>query len=275
MRIILLTSYHYPVACTAVQAFLNNTLLKKYNIEVVGIVATPIWQANKRGWKQMWRFIHKSGWKFATKSIGASFIQSLVSRFAKSFVPNKYRNNFEINEIATQHNIPYLKTNSINSPEVINFCQNKEPDMLVSALLLQIVKTKLLGIPSIGSINFHPALVQEHRGLFASFWALLLNRRRAGATVHWMNEKVDDGPVIMQRWFKIQPADSIYSLDHKNARLGGNLLAKALVKIQQKKATPMLLNLGELFKIPQKQHTLAFTGNGKKIINRWRDLLKF
>lgn len=274
MKVILLTSYHYPVASLAAQTFLKNTLLKKHGIEVVGIVATPIWQANRRGWLQMLKFIKKSGWKFAARSMGASFVQNLTTRVARYFVPNKYREIFEINELAEQHRLPYLKTHNINGPEVIEFCKKLDPDLFVSALLLQMVKRKMLDLPSMGSINFHPALVQEHRGTFASFWALFNNRRNAGATVHWMTEKFDDGPVILQRWFKIQRADSLYSLDYKNARLGGNLLAKALVKIKRQKAEPLSLSLGGLFQMPKKKHTLAFEGSGKKVVGSWREFFK-
>lgn len=222
----------------------------------------------------MLKFINQTGYSFAFKSMLTSFTQSLTTYVARKIIPNKFREIFEIEELATQHAIHYLRADDINNQEVKDFCHNLEPDIFVSALLLQRVKTEMLNLPTLGSINFHPALVQEHRGTFASFWALVNNRHRAGATVHWMTEKFDDGAVICQRWFKIQRADSLYALDHRNARLGGNLLVKALVKIKHNKATPIRLSLGKLFQMPKRQHTHAFEGSGKKVVSTWREFFK-
>ncbi len=274
MRVILLTSYRYPVASIAVQTFLKNTLLKKHNINVVGIVATPIWKPNKQGWHQLFKFFKQTGWKFALKSMTTSMAQTLTTFVARQIVPNKFREVFGIEELAAKHGTHYLKAEDINSQEVKDFCRNLEPDLFVSALLLQRVKKEMLDLPEQGSINFHPALVQEHRGTFASFWALVNDRRHAGATVHWMTEKFDDGAVILQRWFRIHRDDSLYALDHKNAKLGGNLLVKALVKIKSNKAAPVRLSLGRLFLMPKRQHTHAFEGNGKKVVASWREFFK-
>ncbi|NJP03730.1 hypothetical protein HC823_00370 [Candidatus Gracilibacteria bacterium] len=35
------------------------------------------------------------------------------------------------------------------------------------------------------------------------------NRKHAGATVHFMSEKVDEGPVILQKRFKVDSFDTI------------------------------------------------------------------
>ncbi len=207
------------------------------------------------------------------RSMMASSTRSFLIRCAKHFVSDQYRNLFEISELAKKHRCSYFQSDDINSDEVQNFIKERAPDVLVSCLLLQRVESLVLGLPEIGSINFHPALVQEHRGTFASFWALFFDRRHAGATVHWMTEKFDDGAVILQQRFNVQRADSLYSLDEKTARLGGNLLVRALMKLEKKKSAALRVPLAKLFTMPAKKHTREFKTSGKKV-SSFRDFFK-
>ncbi len=222
MKVILLTTNHNLAANVCVKTFLQNTLLQKYDIEVVGMVITSMFfPLEKKSWKAFFRFIKMSGVSFACKSIVANILQNLKMNFAKNFVPDKKRKYFLLKELARRYGIPVLSTKEINTEEVLAFVSEKNPDYLVSAHLLQIVKKELLAIPHQGSINIHPALFQEHRGVFSSFWMLLRNRRQSGATVHFMNEKLDNGKIILQRNFFIQRSDSIHAVDEKAAKLGG------------------------------------------------------
>ena len=271
MKIVLLTSGRYPAANTAVRAFLGNTLLQKYGIEIVGIVSTEIWTLNQRGWRTLRNFVKQSGLPFALRSIATTVWQNCMIRFAKYCVPDRNRKFFEIEELAHQYKIPFLCARNINSKTVYRFIKKKEPDCLVSCLLLQIVKKPLLNLPPQGAINFHPALLQEHRGTFTSFWALLQNRSYSGATVHYMTERPDDGQVILQRRFFIKPSDTIHCVNQKSAQLGGNLLVKALVKIKKKSFQPRWVEqLGQLLTFPNRREAGAFHQQGKGHM-RWRD----
>jgi folate-dependent phosphoribosylglycinamide formyltransferase PurN len=266
MKVILLTTDYNLPANICVKAFLQNTLLQKYDIEVVGMVITSMFfPLEKKSWRAFFRFIKRSGLSFAGKSIAFNILQNLKMNFAKSFVPDKKRKYFLLKELARRYGIPVLSVQDINAPEVLDFVSEKNPEYLVSAHLLQIVKKELLEVPLQGSINIHPALFQEHRGVFSSFWMLLRNQRQSGATVHFMSEKLDDGKIILQRNFFIQRSDSIHSVDEKAAKLGGNLLAKALVKlVKRSEKTFWIQSLSKLFTMPTENHARTFSREGKK-----------
>jgi len=275
MKVILLTTDHNLAANICVKAFLQNTLRQKYDIDVVGMVITSMFfPLEKKSWKSFFRFIKRAGFAFACKSIVANFIQSLKMNFAKNFVPDKKREYFLLKELARRYGVPVLSVRNVNEVGVLDFAKEKKPDYLVSAHLLQIVKKELLDIPKEGSINIHPALFQEHRGVFSSFWMLLRNRRQSGATVHFMDEKIDNGKIILQRNFFIRRSDSIHSVDEKAAKLGGNLLIKALVKIQKKRSRSFLLKkISQLLTMPTETQTRAFKKEGKHIMS-WSDFFK-
>jgi folate-dependent phosphoribosylglycinamide formyltransferase PurN len=275
MKVILLTTDHNIAANICIKAFLQNTLRQKYDIDVVGMVITSMFfPLEKKSWKAFFRFIKRAGFSFACKSIVANLIQSLKMNFAKNFVPDKKREYFLLKELARRYGIPVLSVRNVNESEVLDFVEEKNPDYLVSAHLLQIVKKELLAIPHEGSINIHPALFQEHRGVFSSFWMLLRNRRQSGATVHFMDEKIDNGKIILQRNFFINRSDSIHSVDEKAAKLGGNLLIKALVKIKKKRARSVFLKkISQLLTMPTEHQTRAFKKEGKHIMS-WSDFFK-
>lgn len=268
MRVIILTSDHHLNANIALKAFLENPLLKKNKIDVVGIVSVSMFSFNRRGLKKMKRFMKRVGFSYFIKNVLARIWQMFMMKLGKFFVPDGSRKYFEIDELARQYRLPYLKVDNINSEKVLNFCKKKKPDHLISCGLQQLVKKPLLQVPRAGSINFHPALVQKHRGVSTGFWVLLKGWRFSGVTVHFMTEGIDDGEVILQKRFLIHPRDTIHSIDQRASRIGGNLLVKALVKLKHKKARVILFkNLGKLFHPPRIKDVALFKKIGKRIMH--------
>lgn len=267
MKVVILTSNYYLAANVALKAFLKHKLLRKHKIEIAGIIAVSNAGFSTKTIKKGWNFINRSGLLFFFKVILLSIWQKWTLKFARFFVPNKVREFFEIEELAAHHSIAYLETDNINSQEVYNFIKERAPDYLVSSLLLQIVKPHILALPTKGGINFHPALFQDHRGTFANFWTIFKSRRHTGATVHFMTDKVDDGRVIIQRKFIVKKSDTMFDINIKSAQLGGNLLAKALVKLKKNEARGILLKrLGQMFTVPTWQEVREFVKKGKEFI---------
>ena len=274
MKVVILTSDWYLSPKIAIKKFLENSLLKKYNIQVVGIISASNFKFNKRTYKTIHNFIKKSGLIFFIKNACVHIWQTIIVKFARFFIPNVNRNYFDIKELATIHSIPYIHVSDINKKTSEKFLKKLKPDYLVSCLLLQIVKKNILKIPKKGSINFHPALTQKHRGIFSSFWVLVKNWKRAGATVHFMTEKIDDGKIIIQKRFFIHKSDTVNSINEKTAILGGDLLVRALIKLKRKKTKGFILkNLGQLFSTPSGAALKKFKKRGRLII-RLKDFFK-
>jgi folate-dependent phosphoribosylglycinamide formyltransferase PurN len=267
MRVVLLTSNYHLGANVAARNFLESSLLKKNGIEVVGIVSASTFSISQHGFKIMWRFLKTSGFCFFCCTVFVRTWQTLAMKFARIFVDVRRRKFLEINELAQIHKISYLAVDQINSTQALDFVRKCKPDYLVSCLLLQIVKKELLAVPHLGAINFHPALTQKHRGGFTSFWALLNQWRAGGATIHFMTEKVDAGKIILQRRFLIKRHDTLHSIDQRSARIGGILLAKALVKLKrQQKIEVFVSKFGKVFSMPRPVDFSRFREMGKKII---------
>lgn len=61
-------------------------------------------------------------------------------------------------------------------------------------------------------LNIHPSLLPKHRGLHTHRRALDAGDTSHGASVHFVTEELDGGPVIVQAEFPVHPDDDEYSL---------------------------------------------------------------
>lgn len=274
MKVVIMTSDYYLSAQIALKQFLDSPDLKKHNIKVVWIVVASTFHLfDKRSLKRIYRFIDLSGIKFFLKNVFTSFVHGLSVLFAKIFLGKNDREIFWIEELADMNGIPFKHVKDINSQESIDFIKDKKPNYLVSSLLMQIVKKRVLDIPTKWSINFHPALTQSHRWIFTSFWALLKNWKRHWATVHFMTEKIDNWEVILQKYFFIHPSDSMQCVNNKSSKLWGFLLAKALVKLKKERKWFFLKKLWNIFTTPTEEDVNLFRKSWKSVFKFW-DLFK-
>ena len=272
MRVIILTSERYLAANIGVRSFLSQSILRRHRISVVGLVSVMPFHVTPKSLKNFYRLIKSSGLVFALKLLFVNSWQNLLLVLGPWFYPAHKRQYATLEELCQQHQIPYRRVKNINDLSVVDWVKEQKADYLVSCLLLQIVKSPLLGAPKKGAINFHPALFSQHRGSFASFWTLAKNRQFEGATIHFMTPKLDDGPVILQRRFFVKPSDSMFCISRRSAILGGKLLAIALRKLKRQQARQQFLDyLSQILSIPSRRQVYQFNAQGKQLI-RWKDL---
>jgi phosphoribosylglycinamide formyltransferase-1 len=77
---------------------------------------------------------------------------------------------------------------------------------------MRILKGELLRAFAQRVVNIHPALLPAFPGLEAWKQALEYGVKFTGATVHFVNEGIDTGPIIAQRAVPVLPGDTPESL---------------------------------------------------------------
>ena len=80
-------------------------------------------------------------------------------------------------------------------------------------------------------INIHPSLLPKFKGLGTFQRILKSNEIKTGCTVHYVNEKLDDGKIIVKKSFFINENDDIESLRKKTQTLEYKAYSEALIKI--------------------------------------------
>ena len=164
--------------------------------------------------------------------------------------------------------ITCYKPEKINDPAFRQLLRDLEVDLLISVACPQIVRRDLLDLPPKGVINIHGALLPKYRGKLPSFWVLANGEDVTGVTVHYMNEKLDDGPIIVQREVPIEPEDTLHSLVLKSkVQYGGHALAEAVARIADDKVTLQQNDAAEAtyYSFPTPEAVQAFRQRGRKI----------
>ena len=77
-------------------------------------------------------------------------------------------------------------------------------------------------------INIHPALLPAFPGALAYAQAYERGTKIVGVTAHYVTENLDQGPIIFQDSFKVDPNDSLEKIKAKGQKLEADTLLKAM-----------------------------------------------
>ncbi|MFN4245681.1 MAG: phosphoribosylglycinamide formyltransferase [Brevinematia bacterium] len=101
-------------------------------------------------------------------------------------------------------------------------------DIVVMAGFMRIIKEPLLSSFKWRIINIHPSLLPKYPGLETHKRVLENNEKEHGCTVHFANEIVDGGKIIMQAKVRVLPTDTPESLSEKVLKKEHQILVKTL-----------------------------------------------
>ena len=80
-------------------------------------------------------------------------------------------------------------------------------------------------------LNIHPSLLPKYKGLKTHERALINKEKFTGCTVHFVNSKIDDGKIILQKRVKINAKDNVKTLNKKVLNEEHKIYPKAVTKI--------------------------------------------
>src|SRR5439155_416003 len=101
---------------------------------------------------------------------------------------------------------------------------------LVNAGTPRILGPEMLGASTVGVVNCHPGLLPRFRGCTCVEWAVYLDEE-VGNTVHFMNERIDEGPIVLQEALNFTKNDTYVDVRVKVYEHGHRLLARGVAKI--------------------------------------------
>lgn len=114
--------------------------------------------------------------------------------------------------LASQNQIPVEISKNINSDEFLERISKYKADLFVSMSFNQIFKNRTFNYPLLKTINCHAGKLPFYRGRNILNWALINNEKEFGITVHYIDEGIDTGDIILQRTYPIADADDYGTL---------------------------------------------------------------
>jgi len=115
-------------------------------------------------------------------------------------------------DFSEKYRIDYLKYKNINSVEFIEKIKKYDCDLFVSMSFNQIFKSEIIDVPRHGIINCHAGKLPFYRGRNVLNWALINDEKDFGITVHYVDEGIDTGALILQRSYVISDKDTYRTL---------------------------------------------------------------
>ncbi len=93
------------------------------------------------------------------------------------------------------------------------------PDLIVLAGFMRILGRAFIDAFPGRILNIHPSLLPAYKGLNTHQRALDNQENRHGVSIHLVTAELDDGPVLLQGSYPIEPGDSAEDLQRKGHRL--------------------------------------------------------
>lgn len=108
-----------------------------------------------------------------------------------------------------------FETKSDFEKEIIKYLKLERVKLLVLAGFMRIIGKDLLRAYKNRILNIHPALLPSFKGAHGIKDAFDYGARVTGVTVHFVDEKMDHGPIILQEAVPIKEGDSLGSLEER------------------------------------------------------------
>ena len=111
---------------------------------------------------------------------------------------------------AAKFGIPHCRIPHKDEYKMIQLFEVYQVDLIILAGYMRVIKNPS-AFPA-PMINVHPSLLPKYKGLHAVEQAINAGETVTGCTVHYVNEDLDGGEIIMQGEVPILPDDDVQSL---------------------------------------------------------------
>jgi len=133
--------------------------------------------------------------------------------------------------LAKKAKIPFIaieeKSQEKAESKIIEVCKKYNIDLIVLARYMRILTPNFVWRYPNRIINIHPSLLPAFPGALAYAQAYERGTKIIGVTSHYVTENLDQGPIIFQDSFEVDPNDSLEEIKEKGQRLEAETLLKA------------------------------------------------
>ncbi len=137
-----------------------------------------------------------------------------------------------LSSIAKKSKIPFVlineKDQSKREAKLLDICKKYNIDLIVLARYMRILSPNFVWRYPNRIINIHPSLLPAFPGALAYAQAFERGTKIVGVTAHYVTENLDQGPIIFQGSFNVNPEDSLESIKKKGQKLEAFTLLKAI-----------------------------------------------
>ncbi len=232
MRIAILTTsepVYYP------QFF--QTLLESRGEDVAGVFLLPT-RRKGRSRGLVWQFNR------FRRSFGLLNAMRIARRVAAAKVADALHlerltgRPYSIQAAARRCGVQYEVWEDANAPAFLERLRALDVDLILSVSCPQILKRPVIDFPALGCLNLHGADLPNYGGLMPSFWMLRNEEPAAAATLFYITEEVDRGPIAAKRRFPVLAGETLHQFIRRSRREACSMVIEALGRIDRGEMVP-------------------------------------
>ena len=133
---------------------------------------------------------------------------------------------------AEKFGVPHCYVNAKDEDQMIKLFEAWRVDLIVLAGYMRVIQNPS-AFPA-PMINVHPSLLPKYKGLHAVEQAMEAGEEYTGCTVHYVNEELDGGEIILQKEVPILASDDVESLTKAIQRMEYSILPEAIKHVKHK-----------------------------------------
>ena len=137
-----------------------------------------------------------------------------------------------LESVAKKTKIPFFVVEEKNQEQaeakIIEICKKYDIDLIALARYMRILTPNFVWRYPNRIINIHPSLLPAFPGALAYAQAYERGTKIIGVTSHYVTENLDQGPIIFQDSFKVDPNDSLEEIKENGQKLEAQTLLKAI-----------------------------------------------
>ncbi|MCD9856264.1 methionyl-tRNA formyltransferase [Epilithonimonas sp. JDS] len=128
---------------------------------------------------------------------------------------------------AEENGLHLFQPEKLRNPEFLEAIQKLNADVFV-VVAFRMMPQVLFSIPRLGTFNLHASLLPDYRGAAPINYAVINGETKTGVTTFFINEKIDEGSILLQAETDVLPEDNAGTLHDKLMNIGSELIIKTL-----------------------------------------------
>jgi len=173
---------------------------------------------------------------------------------------------YSVAAVAAKYKVPVTDAVDVNSEGFLGHLRDLGVEFIVSISGTQYYGRRLRDQVSHGIVNCHGALLPKYRGLMPSFWTLANGETEGGVTVHLVDAKIDNGPILVQKRYRIHQDDTLEQIMARSKKLAAEAIIES-VRLVEAGGYALLPNdeaEATHFSMPTRQDMLRFRAAGRR-----------
>jgi methionyl-tRNA formyltransferase len=184
-------------------------------------------------------------------------------------------NSSYVKKFAEENELILFQPLKLRDDDFLNDIKKLEADVFVVVAFRMMPKV-LFEMPKLGTFNLHASLLPDYRGAAPINYAIMNGETKTGATTFFINEKIDEGNILLQNELEISTTENAGDLHDRLMNLGAKLVVNTLDGLAEnnikEKPQPTVENPKNAFKIFKDDMRISWNQPAENVFNFVRGL---